>query len=71
MVREFQHYNYKDHYSVVDLSGSPDLEKLALAYDMKFMRLFTMENAEAAITELLAQDESVLMECVIDPMDLV
>ncbi len=71
MVREFQHYNYKDHYSVVDLSGSPDLEKLALAYDMKFMRLFTMENAEATITEFLAQDESVLMECVIDPMDLV
>lgn len=71
MVREFQHYNYKDHYSVVDLSGSPDLEKLAMAYDMKFMRLFTMENAEAAITEFLAQNESVLMECVIDPMDLV
>jgi len=71
MVREFQHYNYKDHYSVVDLSGSPDLEKLAMAYDMKFMRLYTMENAQAAITEFLAQDESVLMECVIDPMDLV
>lgn len=71
MVREFQHYNYKDHYSVVDLSGSPDLEKLAMAYDMKFMRLFTMKNVEAAITEFLAQDESVLMECVIDPMDLV
>ena len=25
MVREYQHYTYKDHYSVVDLSGSPDL----------------------------------------------
>ena len=71
MVREFQHYNYKDHYSVVDLSGSPDLEKLAMAYDMKFMRLFTMESAEAAIAEFLEKDESVLMECVIDPMDLV
>ncbi len=28
MVREYQHYTYKDHYSVVDLSGSPDLEKI-------------------------------------------
>ena len=71
MVREFQHYNYKDNYSVVDLSGSPDLEKLAMAYDMKFMRLLTMDGVEAAIREFLEKDESVLMECVIDPMDLV
>lgn len=71
MVREFQHYNYKDNYSVVDLSGSPDLEKLAMAYDMKFMRLLTMDGAEEAIREFLEKDESVLMECVIDPMDLV
>ncbi len=71
MVREFQHYNYKDNYSVVDLSGSPDLEKLAMAYDMKFMRLLTMDGVEDAIREFLEKDESVLMECVIDPMDLV
>ena len=71
MVREFQHYNYKDNYSVVDLSGSPDLEKIAMAYDMKFMRLFSMEKAQETIQEFLANDESVLLECVIDPMDLV
>ena len=71
MVREFQHYNYKDHYSVVDLSGSPDLEKLVSAYDMKFMRLYTMEGAQETINEFLAKDESVLLECIIDPMDLV
>ena len=71
MVREFQHYNYKDHYSVVDLSGSPDLEKLVSAYDMKFMRLQTMELAQETINEFLAKDESVLLECIIDPMDLV
>ncbi len=71
MVREYQHYNYKDNYSVVDLSGSPDLEKIAMAYDMKFMRLFNMENVDKTIDEFLADDESVLLECVIDPMDLV
>ena len=71
MVREYQHYNYKDNYSVVDLSGSPDLEKLAMAYDMKFMRLFYMENVEDAIGEFLSGEESILLECVIDPMDLV
>ena len=71
MVREFQHYNYKDHYSVVDLSGSPDLEKLSAAYEMKFIRLHNMEKADEALDAFLANDESVLMECCIDPMDLV
>ena len=71
MVREYQHYTYKDNYSVVDLSGSPDLEKLAAAYDMKFMRLYTMEKVQETINEFLDKDESVLLECIIDPMDLV
>lgn len=71
MVREFQHYNYHDHYSVVDLSGSPDLKKLASAYDMKFIRLHNMEEADSALDAFLEKDESVLMECIIDPMDLV
>jgi len=71
MVREFQHYNYQDHYSVVDLSGSPDLEKLVSAYDMKFIRLENMEKVDEALDAFLEKDESVLMECLIDPMDLV
>ncbi len=71
MVREYQHYTYKDNYSVVDLSGSPDLEKLAAAYDLPFLRLENMEGAQEAIDAFLAKDESILMECLIDPMDLV
>ena len=71
MVRQYQHFTYKDNYSVVDLSGSPDLEKLAAAYDMPFLRLFNMEKAEETINAFLAKDESILLECLIDPMDLV
>lgn len=71
MVRQYQHFTYKDNYSVVDLSGSPDLEKLAAAYDMGFIRLENMENAEKSIEAFLANDESMIMECIIDPMDLV
>ncbi len=71
MVREFQHYTYKDNYSVVDLSGSPDLEKLSSAYDMKFLRLENMDKAENILDEFLEKDESVLLECIINPMDLV
>ena len=71
MVREYQHYTYKDNYSVVDLSGSPRLDKMAEAYDMKFIRVRTMENIDAIIDEILASDERILVECFIDPMDLV
>ncbi len=71
MVREYQHYTYKDNYSVVDLSGSPDLEKLSAAYGIPFKRLHNMEGAEEAIEEFLAEPGSMLMECLIDPMDLV
>ncbi len=71
MVREYQHYTYKDSYSVVDLSGSPDLEKLAAAYDLPFLRLVNMERAEEVIDSFLKNDESILLECLIDPMDLV
>ncbi len=71
MVREYQHYTYKDNYSVVDLSGSPDLEKIAAAYGMKFQRVFNMEHINEDLDTFLENDESVLMECMIDPMDLV
>ncbi len=71
MVREYQHYTYKDNYSVVDLSGSPDLEKLSAAYGMKFLRLKTMDRAQETLDDFLKNDESVLLECIINPMDLV
>lgn len=71
MVREYQHYTYKDNYSVVDLSGSPDLSKIAEAYDMPFIRLADMKDAERAIDEFLNCKQACLMECLIDPMDLV
>ena len=71
MVRQYQHFTYKDNYSVVDLSGSPDLEMIAKAYDMPFKRVHDASEVSAAIEELLASDSSYLMECLIDPMDLV
>lgn len=71
MVREYQHYTYKDRYSVVDLSGSPDLEKLAAAYDLPFLRLENMERCDEIIDSFLREDASVLLECLIDPMDTV
>ena len=71
MVREYQHFTYKETYSVVDLSGSPDLEKLSAAYGIPFLRLENMEKCDEAIDAFLKDDTSMLMECMIDPMDIV
>ena len=71
MVRQYQHFSYKDNYSVVDLSGSPDLEKLAVAYGIDFLRLSDMDRCDETIDAFLKEDKSMLLECIIDPMDLV
>ncbi|MDO5411093.1 MAG: biosynthetic-type acetolactate synthase large subunit [Lachnospiraceae bacterium] len=71
MVREYQHYTYNDHYSMIDLSGSPDLEKIAAAYDIPFIRMYNMEQKDAQIEAFLNAEGPVLMECILDPMDLV
>jgi acetolactate synthase-1/2/3 large subunit len=72
MVREFQHYTYKDRYSVVDIKdGTPNLEKLAAAYDIPFIRVENMSHASDKIKEFLKDDNTMLMECLVDPMDLV
>ncbi len=71
MVREYQHFTYKESYSVIDLSGSPDLEKLSAAYNIPFIRVFNMEDADEKIDAFLSSDGPVLMECLVDPMDIV
>jgi acetolactate synthase-1/2/3 large subunit len=71
MVREYQHFTYKDNYSMIDLSGSPDLEQLSKAYGISFKRLENMEKCDEVIDEFLAEDTSMILECIIDPMDLV
>lgn len=71
MVREYQQFTYKENYSVVDLSGSPDLEKLSAAYGISFMRVSDMKNVQQDIDTFLQTDAPVIMECLIDPMDIV
>ncbi len=71
MVRQYQHFTYKDTYSVVDLTGSPDLEKLAQAYNIPFLRVHNDGEVDKAIETFLNTDDNFLMECIIDPMDLV
>lgn len=71
MVRQYQHFTYMDHYSVIDLSGSPDLEKLSAAYGIEFLRLEDNRKCKETIDAFLKEDKSMILECLIDPMDLV
>ena len=71
MVREYQHFTYKDNYSVVELNDYPNLKKLAEAYDMGYIKVENTEKAEAAIDLLLKDDKSCIMEVMVDPMDIV
>ncbi len=71
LVREYQYKTYKGHYSVVDLSGSPDFGKLASAYDIPFFKLENMSNADEVIDEFLSIKDPALMEVMIDPLDVV
>ena len=71
MVRQYQHFTYEDHYSVVDLTGSPDLSKIAAAYDMPYYLVEKNDRIEEKLKAFLQDDKASLMEVVIDPMDLV
>ncbi len=71
MVRQYQHFSYQDKYSVVDLSGSPDFSILSESYHIPFMRLEDMSSCDATIDAFLKEDTSMILECNIDPMDLV
>ena len=71
MVREYQQNTYKGRYSVVELGGGPDLGKLAQAYGMDFIRLEAPDKMDEAIDAFLKDEDAVLMECVINPMDTV
>ena len=70
LVRQFQHFNYKDRFSVIDLTGSPDLESIAAAYGMKFLHLNDEAKMDKTIKEFLANDESVLLQCDVDPNEV-
>ena len=71
MVRQYQHFTYEDHYSVVDLTGSPDLSKIAAAYDMPYYLVEKNDRIEEKLKAFLQDERASLMEVVIDPMDLV
>lgn len=71
LVREYQHNTYKANYSMVELSGSPDLSLIAKAYGIPYTKLSNNRGMEKTITEFIKAKGCGLMECILDPMDTV
>ena len=67
LVRQYQHLNLQDRFSVVDLGDYPHLGELTKAYDMHFIHVADMADAGEAIERFLKDSESVLMELDVDP----
>jgi len=70
MVRQHQHFVYHDRFSVTDLSTVPDLDKLAEAYHIGYLRLETNEGMNECLDAFLKEDKNMLLEVMIDPDDL-
>lgn len=67
MVREYQHFSYKDNYSVVELNDYPNLELIAKAYDMNYVKVSKNSDVIDGINKLLCDNSSCIMEVMIDP----
>lgn len=71
MVREYQHFTYKDNYSVVELNDYPNLSKLSDAYDMDYIKVTNNSEIESGVNKLFDSANSCILEVLIDPMDIV
>ncbi|WP_130837925.1 biosynthetic-type acetolactate synthase large subunit [Lachnoclostridium sp. Marseille-P6806] len=70
LVRQHQHFVYRDRYSVTDLTGSPRLDRIAEAYGMRYERLDMEVPMEECIRAFLDAQESVLLEVIVDPDEI-
>lgn len=67
MVHEMQLQKYHGRYSQVFLECNPDFGLLAAAYGFKYSRIDHDNLVRPALTDLLADDDAWLLECVVHP----
>ena len=67
MVREYQMFSLDQRYTMVDLKGGPDYQKLADAYGIAYMRIDSNEDLEEKVKQFLSGSGSVLLEVMVDP----
>lgn len=68
MVRQWQELFFKSRYSFTNMT-SPDFVKLADSYNIKGKCVRTREELATAFTEMLSDDESYLLEVVVEQED--
>ncbi|MDL2233536.1 biosynthetic-type acetolactate synthase large subunit [Ruminococcaceae bacterium OttesenSCG-928-L11] len=70
LVREIQHVDYGAAGFAVDLTGSPDIGRIAAAYDIPHGRASGLAQAEALVEEMLGGDGPYILELDIDPEEM-
>ncbi len=70
MVRQHQHLVYHDRFSVTDMSPTPDLDMLAKAYRIDYLKLTDENKMDETIREFLEDNRSILLEVCVDPDDI-
>ncbi len=67
MVRELQKTRYNKRYSQIYMNNNPDFVKLAEAYGFRAERIAADSQIGAALDRFLADTDTYLLECVVDP----
>lgn len=70
LVRQYQHYNCKDRYSVIDLGSKPDLSLIAQAYGIRYLKLSETAETDGTLARFLEGDESTILEVTVDRDEL-
>lgn len=71
MVRQWQEIFYDERYSHSNMSAQPSFTKLAEAYGIKAYEIDNEQDADRILTEVLNDDEPVLIDFRIDQMEKV
>ena len=68
LVHQYQHFRYHDRFSATILEGDPELGYLAKAYGMGYLHLEKGTDTDSVIEAFLKDpDESMILECEVDP----
>ncbi len=67
MVRELQKARHGGRYSQVFLEKNPDFIKIVEAYGFRGRKIFGNPEVRGALEEMLADDGTFLLECIVDP----
>ena len=66
LVRQYQKTVYKEHYSMIDLSGKPDLSLLSKAYGLSYSSIKENREVSDGIRAFLDKEENGILEVFVD-----